>query len=107
MKVKATPFMIAALMLFTALPAFAQPQQVTVREINAIAQENIDMLNSLGTAVTATDIDNTGQGGNGLIFNALNGVEVQFTAVFLSDPLNSGLSTSTATSPPVISRKAR
>lgn len=88
MKVKVTPFMIAAMMLFTAIPAFAQPQQVTVREIQTIPQANIDQLNALGNDVTENDINSNG---NALVFNDLVGTEISFTGVVLSDPLNSGL----------------
>ncbi len=78
-----------AFVAMLALPATAQPQVVTIREINAIPQANIDQLNALGTGVTSNDINDTG---NGLIFNDLLNTEVQFVGVVLSDPLNSGLS---------------
>ncbi|MEO0557441.1 MAG: T9SS type A sorting domain-containing protein [Bacteroidota bacterium] len=65
-------------------------QQVTVRQINAIPQTNIDALNSASDAGTI-DI---GQIQTGLT-NALEGELVEFTAVFLSDPLLSGLATAT------------
>lgn len=55
------------------------------------------MLNSLGTSVTENDLSSTG---NALIFNDLFGTQVQFTAVVLTNPLNSGLSTATATDNP-------
>ena len=65
-------------------------QQVTVREINAIPQANIDALNAASDAGTI-DIAQIQTG----LTNALEGELVEFTAVFLSDPLLSGLATAT------------
>lgn len=64
------------------------PMDVTIREINAVPQAQIDALNAGGAALTIGDIQ-------GLIFNDLLGQRVHFTAVVLSDPLNYGLSTPT------------
>ena len=63
-------------------------QRVTVREINAIPQDNIDQLNALSDAGTITieDIQS-------LLTNDLEGEIVEFTAVILSDPILSGLAT--------------
>lgn len=60
---------------------------VTVRQINEIPQAQIDQLNTLADGVTNGDV----QGCGSLIFNSLCGTEVTFTAVVMSDPLNSGL----------------
>lgn len=63
-------------------------QAVTVRQINEIPQSQIDQLIALGDGVAPGDVNNCGS----LIYNDLCGSEVTFTAVVLSDPLNSGLS---------------
>jgi hypothetical protein len=64
------------------------PLPVTIRDINAIPQENIDQLNALGADVTLDDIQD-------LALNELakTNARVSFTAVVLSDPYNSGLRT--------------
>ncbi|MEZ4700786.1 MAG: T9SS type A sorting domain-containing protein [Rhodothermales bacterium] len=66
--------------------AIAQPMQVTIRDINAIPQNQVDQLNAGGATLTSQDIQP-------LVLNDLQGVEVQFVAVVLSDPLSSGLGT--------------
>ena len=65
----------------------AAQQTVTVKQINELSQTQIDQLNTLGDNVTAAEFNNCGS----LIFNALCGESVKFTAVVMSDPLNSGL----------------
>ncbi|HAY35898.1 MAG TPA: hypothetical protein DCY57_02800, partial [Bacteroidetes bacterium] len=60
----------------------------TVGEINAIPQSQIDQLNALGDGVSSTDLNSCGS----LIYNSLCGESVKITAVVMSDPLNSGLS---------------
>jgi hypothetical protein len=80
---------IPVLLLLGALaagPTLAQPMTVTIREINAITQDQVDQLNAGGTTMTQQDIQP-------LVRNSLQGVEVQFVAVVLSDPLDSGLGT--------------
>jgi len=72
--------------LLLAVTASAQTV-TTVGEINAIPQSQIDQLNALGDTVTGADI----QGCGSLIFNALCNESVTFTAVVMTDPLNSGL----------------
>ena len=57
---------------------------VTVRDINQIPTNQVQQLLDGGPALTFPEI-------RSLIFNDLVGQEVQFTAVVLSDPLNSGL----------------
>ncbi len=88
MKRPLIPFFSLLILAALASPAYAQPQVVSVRDINTIPQDQIDQLNALGVGVTNNDISDTG---NALIFNDLLNAEVQFVAVVLSDPLNSGL----------------
>jgi len=64
------------------------PVDVTVRELNTIPQDQIDQLNMGGTSLSLSEID-------ALALNDFQGQRVRFTAVVLSDPLNSGLSTPT------------
>ena len=77
-------------LLALAAPATAQDctastaQEVTVREINAVPQENLDQLDAAGQDVTIDQIQD-------LLTNDLEGACVQFTAVLLSDPFLSGL----------------
>lgn len=81
--------LLAAAFLFV---GFAHAQQsVTVKQINEIPQAQIDQLNGLGDSVTNNEYENCGS----LIYNALCGQVVTFTAVVMSDPLNSGLSSVT------------
>ena len=62
------------------------PTPVTIRDINAIPQENIDQLNALGADVTLDDIQ-------ALALNELAQTQarVSFRAVVMSSPYNSGL----------------
>ena len=93
MKRLTTTLLCMMLTLFAASVVHAQTD-VTVREINAIAVDNINQLNQLGENLTSTNINNPVQGGGeGLIFNDLYGEQVRFTAVVLSNPRNSGLAT--------------
>lgn len=90
---KATMLLTLVALMLAVAPAWAQTQ-VTVRQLNSIPQNQIDQLNTLGTDVTESDLADTGEGGNALIFDpALLQQQVQFTAVLLTDPRNSGLST--------------
>lgn len=82
-----------ALAAFTAAPVMAQVCpgtegqdyfDVTVREINQIPQDNIDQLSNGGASLDIATIQS-------LLTNELEGELVQFTAVFLTDPLLSGL----------------
>lgn len=57
---------------------------VTIAEINAIPQENIDQLNAGGASLQAGDIPP-------LIHSAYNNEVVQFNGIVMSDPLSSGL----------------
>ncbi|MDA0875288.1 MAG: hypothetical protein O3C45_09555, partial [Bacteroidetes bacterium] len=78
----------ALLLLVVLLAGTASAQTaVTVKQINEIPQSQIDQLNTLGDAVTAANVNNCGS----LIYNSLCNTDVTFTAVVLSDPLNSGL----------------
>ncbi len=87
---RATTLLMLLIVPMMAGDAFAQTD-VTIRQINAIPQDQIDQLTSLGTALTAAEINPSEC--TGLIFdNTLCGTEVRFTAVVMSDPLNSGLS---------------
>lgn len=80
---RATNLLIACIALLLALPAQAQ-QQVSIREINEIPQENIDELIGLGAAVTADDMAE-------LLRSPLDGETVQFTGVVIAEPQYSGL----------------
>ncbi len=91
MKRRITTLFALLFMLGFAGQAAAQ-MEVTVREINAISQASLDELNTNGTTLTLSEIADTGCAGI-LFQDTLCGEEVQFTAVVLSDPLNSGLST--------------
>ena len=77
---------LLALVFLFAGTATAQTA-VTVKQINEIPQSQIDQLNTLGDTVTTGDLNGCGS----LIYNALCDTEVSFTAVVMSDPLNSGL----------------
>jgi len=77
---------LLALVFLFAGTATAQTA-VTVKQINEIPQDQIDQLNTLGDAVTFNELNGCGS----LIYNALCNTEVSFTAVVMSDPLNSGL----------------
>lgn len=81
---------LLALVFLFAGTATAQTA-VTVKQINELDQSQIDQLNTLGDNVTFGDLNNCGS----LIYNALCGEEVSFTAVVMSDPLNSGLASVT------------
>lgn len=64
----------------------AAQEQVTIREINDIPDENIEQLISLGGSATIDQITE-------LTEPPLLGEEVSITAVVLTDPYNSGLAT--------------
>lgn len=82
----------APLLLLAALVAFAAPRAeaqctgtpVTVNQINNIPQADIDFLNANASTLTPDQIRTR------LTTNPLIGTEVQFTAVVLTDPYNSG-----------------
>lgn len=82
----ATKLLTLLLLVLLALPAQAQdPAQVTARDINAIPPDQVNQLNAAGENLGAGEIPN-------LIYNdETNGARVQITAVFMSDPFNSGL----------------
>jgi Secretion system C-terminal sorting domain len=69
------------LLAFVVAPALGQ---TTVRDVNAIPQDNIAILEAGGAALDGATIPN-------LLFNANVGTSVTFRAVVLSDPLSSGL----------------
>ncbi|MCH7639749.1 MAG: T9SS type A sorting domain-containing protein [Bacteroidetes bacterium] len=83
MKTLTRSLVLSALALGLATSAMAQ-LDVTVREANKVPQANIDALIALGGDATQQDVDD-------LVVYELEGVFVQFTAVVLSDPYNSGL----------------
>jgi len=83
MKTLTRTLVLSVLALGLATSAMAQ-LDVTVREANAVPQANIDILIALGGAATQQDVDDN-------IVYELEGEFVQFTAVVLSDPFNSGL----------------
>ena len=74
---------------------FAQTQ-VTVRQINAVPQSQIDQLMAAGASLTASQVT-SGTCGGLLYTGTLCGQTVQFTAVVMSDPLNSGLASINST----------
>ncbi|WP_420454654.1 T9SS type A sorting domain-containing protein [Rubrivirga sp.] len=82
--------LVLAAVLATAAPAAAQnctastAQEVTIREINAIPQDNVDQLNAAGADVTIEQAQM-------LLTNDLEDACVTFTAVLLTDPFLSGL----------------
>ncbi|MFT5142040.1 MAG: hypothetical protein ACI80V_002667 [Rhodothermales bacterium] len=69
------------LLAFVVAPALGQ---TTLRDVNAIPQDNIAILEAGGAGLDASTIPN-------LLFNATVGTSVTFQAVILSDPLSSGL----------------
>ncbi len=79
----ATRLLALAALLLPALPAAAQTP-LTVREIIRVPQANLDQLQALGIDATQDDVDQ-------LIDFEQFGEQVQFTAVVLTDPFNSGL----------------
>ncbi|MCH8124313.1 MAG: T9SS type A sorting domain-containing protein [Bacteroidetes bacterium] len=81
---------LSMLILFLLVGEAAAQQDVTVREINAIPQANIDAVNAAGDALTNGEI-NPGFCTGLLYAGTLCGQDVRFTAVVMSDPLNSGL----------------
>lgn len=81
---RATAFLFVMALLVG--PALAQ-QQVTVREINDIPDDQLQNLQN-GNFSSQDDTEE-------FIFNDLEGETVQFTAVIMSNPRNSGLSTPT------------
>ena len=68
-------------------------QRVTLDEVNALPQSNIDALNAAGTGLTAQQIDAN-------IESPLEGETIEFTAVILTDPLKSGLASPVDGGPP-------
>ncbi len=92
---RATTLLMLLIVPIMAGDAFAQTD-VTIRQINAIPQDQIDQLMSLGTALTAADV-NSGSCAGLIYDNTFCGQEVRFTAVVISDPLNSGLSSINST----------
>jgi len=83
MKTFTRSLVLSVLALGLATSAMAQTPH-TVREINRVPQANIDALIALGGDATQTDV-------NDLLVYELQGESVEFTAVVLSDPFNSGL----------------
>lgn len=81
---------LSMLIMFLLVGEAVAQQDVTVREINAIPQANIDALNAAGDALTNGEI-NPGFCTGLLYDGTLCGQDVRFTAVVMSDPLNSGL----------------
>ena len=88
MKQKLPLILLLALLtgLLPVLNLFAQeqPVRVTLREVNALPQSRIDSLMNLGPNMTIDEIQQLAQG-------PYAGKKIAFTAVLLSDPLNSGL----------------
>ncbi|MDA1029544.1 MAG: T9SS type A sorting domain-containing protein [Bacteroidetes bacterium] len=71
-------------------------QSVTIRQINAIPQDQINQLIAAGTSLTTATVT-SGTCGGLLWANTLCGQSVKITAVVISDPLNSGLSSPNST----------
>ena len=82
----ATRLLALVAMLVPFAQTAAAQMEVTVREINAVPAENLATLQALGIDATNEDIDDN-------ITFPLDGQEVQFTAVVLTTPFNSGLAT--------------
>ncbi|GMQ81737.1 MAG: hypothetical protein BMS9Abin05_1172 [Rhodothermia bacterium] len=81
---------LSMLILFLLVGEAAAQQDVTVRQINAIPQANINSLNAAGAALSNGDINPSKC--SGLLYDGtMCGQDVRFTAVVMSDPLNSGL----------------
>lgn len=81
----ATTLLACLLVLGVALPLRAQDvQDVTVRQLNAISEENIATLEAAGTALTPDQYQE-------LTRPAMSGQKIRFTAVVLSNPRTSGL----------------
>jgi len=78
-----TRLFLTALMLLMAVPVMAQ---VTIRDINAIPEDQLAALEGAAGATLTQDIIDAN------IFNDLVGTEVTLTVVVMSDPRNSGLS---------------
>lgn len=87
----ATAILGLALAFLVTVPATAQVQDVTIDQLNAVPQANIDALNALGPDASLGDIQ-------ALLTNDFieNGTEVRITAVVISDPRYSGLATPNA-----------
>ena len=79
----ATRLLVLVAMLAAVAPIASAQMEVTVREINSVPAENLATLQALG--IDATDQDVT----DNIVF-PLDGQEVLFTAVVLTDPFNSG-----------------
>ncbi|MBX2818042.1 MAG: T9SS type A sorting domain-containing protein [Rhodothermaceae bacterium] len=77
---------LLAVVLLTALPAVAQEQRPTLRDVNAIPQAQIDILNAGGENLMAADITAN------IFDTTFVGTELTFEAVILTDPRKSGLS---------------
>jgi len=89
---RVTAILTLALAFVSVNPAFAQdPVDVTIDQINAIPQAQIDQLDAGGANLTAAEI-NSGSCAGLIYDNTMCGQKVRFTAVVMSDPLNSGLS---------------
>jgi hypothetical protein len=103
MRYLATPFVAVLVLMLGAIPAYAQlpsgvtacdtMEEVTIDRITAIPQANIDQLNALGAAATATEIHQ-------LLTNEFDAARratgapfrcVRVTGVVLTDPYYSGL----------------
>ena len=80
---RVTAYACACLALLLALPVQAQ-EQVSIREINEIPQDNIAELQALGDAVTEDDMIE-------LIRSPYDGQSVTFTGVLIGEPQYSGL----------------
>ncbi len=89
MKLRVTTWV--TLLLLAAAPAAAQ-QDVTIRQINTLPQAGLDFVKSLGSAVTATNMQQIRSTYTTSANNADPNLMVRFEAVVLSDPRYSGLS---------------
>jgi Secretion system C-terminal sorting domain len=89
---RATVFMTMVAAILLVKPAFGQaPVDVTIAQINAIPQAQIDLLDAGGANLTSAEI-NSGSCAGLIYDNTLCTQNVRITAVVMSDPLNSGLS---------------
>ncbi|MEP0545618.1 MAG: T9SS type A sorting domain-containing protein [Rhodothermales bacterium] len=79
----ATRLLALVAMLVPFVQTAAAQTEVTIREINSVPTENLATLQALGIDATQADVDDN-------ITFPLDGQEVLFTAVVLTDPFNSG-----------------
>ena len=68
-------------------------QQVTLREVNALPQSNIDALNAGGADLTPQTVEDN-------VLSPLDGQRIEFTAIIMTDPTLSSLGSPSTAGPP-------